>query len=213
MPANLPSARNLQVRREPQQRVQYALHENHATCPASGDCSSWDADVSRGGAACGARADRSGESCARGDGRLEDSERRLARAASAARVTPSGEARPAEIVLLVDRRGLHRRRPRHATICIHVVELRRTGSFGAALFAAAGAGVLRFHCLVCHGKQLSGMENGAIRALAQDLPGSAGMLDGGQPGGIRLHAGASIAARKRAGAVIQFADDARAINR
>jgi len=41
------------------------------------------------------------------------------------------------------------------------------------------------------------VENGAIRALAQDLVGSTGMLDGGEPGGIRIHAGASSAALMR----------------
>jgi hypothetical protein len=125
----------------------------------------------------------------------------------AQRVAPGGEARAAEIDLLVDLGGLHRRRAGHAAIRIHVAELRRERSFHAAVFPAAG--VLRFRCLVCHGNQLSGMEHGAIRVLAQDLVGSAGMLDGGKPSGIRIHAGASIAALMRCGAEIMFAHDVR----
>jgi hypothetical protein len=53
------------------------------------------------------------------------------------------------------------------------------------------------------------MEDGAIRALAKDLLGSAGMLDGGKPGGIRIHASASVAALMPRGSEIKFAHDVR----
>ena len=71
---------------------------------------------------------------------------------------------------------------------------RRARPFGAALSAASGAGVLRFCSFVRDGGELAGVENGAVRALAQNLVAATGGFDGGKHGGIRIHAVASDAA-------------------
>jgi len=190
----MPSDRNLRAAREPAQRVQYALHENHEIWPARWDRSFWDAEVARRDAARGPRANCYGEFSAGDDGRLQDSERDRVAAAPSQRVAQGGEARTAEIVVRMERWSLHRGRPGHAAIRIHVAAFSREGSRRAAVFAAAGAGLLRFRGYVRHGNQLSGTEDGAVGALPQNLAASAGNFHDWKPRGIRIHAGASRAA-------------------
>ncbi len=79
-------------------------------------------------------------------------------------------------------------------------------------FAPARAGVLRFGSIVRYGNQLCRMENGAVRALAQNLVGSAGLFDGRVPGGIWIHARASVTAWNWRGAKICFAKILTAIS-
>ena len=185
--------------REPEQRVQYALHESYSKLPAMFDRGCWSVYVLRSGATCGARANSSSELGACHAGRLQDSERGDAGAAAAAAAAPAqrtalgGESGTAEIILGIERGSLHGRRAGHATIGIHVAGFRREGSYRAPVSAIARAGVLRFRCFICHGNQLSGSEDDAVGALAQTLVDSTGKFDGGEPGGIWIHAGTSRA--------------------
>jgi hypothetical protein len=175
--------------------VQCALHENHAKCPLARDRSStWDVYIFRGAATRSARTNCSGELNQNYCGRFTDPQRNCVGAAASQRTAQGSEAGASEIVLGTDRGSLHGRGTGHAAIRSHVAELRRERSYRAAVFAAARSGVLRFSCVVCHGRKLSGMENGAVGALAQNLVVAAGYVHGGKPGGIWLHAGASAAA-------------------
>ena len=166
LPAKSLFARNCRASYGPEQCVQYALHENQAKWPSDWDLSTCGAYVSRGTAACGARANCSGEFDQNDGGGLTDSQWRGAAAAAAQRATQGSEAGCTEIVLGVACGSLHSRRAGHAAIRIHVAELRRKRSDCTTILAAACAGVLRFRCVVCHRNQLSRMENGAVGALA-----------------------------------------------
>src|SRR5580704_9437808 len=151
------------------------------------DRSTWDVYISRGAAACGARANCSGELDQNdGDG-LADSDLDGAGAAAAQRAAQGSEAGASEIVLGIDRGGLHSCRAGHAAIRIHVAEFRRARSDCTSISATARAGVLRFGCVVCHRNQLSWMENGAVRTLAKDLVDAAGRDDGGELRRIWIH--------------------------
>jgi|GEM_PF-6616393 hypothetical protein len=166
LPAKSLFARNFRASYGPEQCVQYALHENHAKWPLDWDLSTCGAYVSRGTAACGARANCSGEFDQNDGGGLRDSQRGGVGAAAAQRATQGSEAGCAEIVSGIDCGSLHCRRVGHAAARIHVAELRRERSDCTTILAAACAGVLRFRCVVCYRNQLPRMENGTVGALA-----------------------------------------------
>jgi hypothetical protein len=166
LPAKSLFARNFRASYGPEQCVQYTLHENHAKWPLDWDLSTCGAYVSCGTAACGARANCSGEFDQNDGGGLTDSQWGGAGAAAAQRATQGSEAGCAEIVLGIDCGSLHSRRVGHAAVRIHVAELRRERSDCTTILAAACAGVLRFRCVVCYRNQIPRMENGTVGALA-----------------------------------------------
>jgi hypothetical protein len=77
---------------------------------------------------------------------------------------------------------------------------------------AARAGVLRFRCFIRDGGELVGMEDGAVRALAQNLVAATGSFDGREFREIRIHANASAAALNSHGAKIKFVKMLTVIN-
>jgi hypothetical protein len=208
LPAKLSSARNLRASREPEQRVQYALHENHASARQVGiavlgmlmflvaalpAAHAQIVPVSPVHDATGDSKIPSGVVLAP----LPHSELRRA-------VKP---ALPKSFFLLtagVYAAGLDMQRSESM-----LPNFDERDPFVRPFLRLPAPAYYTSVALFCHGNQLSGMEDGAIRALAQDLVSSAGMLDGGKPGGIRIQAGASIAALMRRGAEIKFALDVR----
>lgn len=58
---------------------------------------------------------------------------------------------------------------------------------GQAARRFAHAGVVRRRSVVCHGRELAGLENGAVAALAQNLLGAASHFDRRKPGRILLY--------------------------
>src|SRR5271170_4839006 len=126
LPAKLLFLRTFRPLRGPEQCVQCALHENHASWPLGWDRGTWDVDVSRGAAACGARANCSGELDQDNGGGFQDSERDgagTAGAAAAQRAAPGDQDLVAEIVLRAERGSVHRRGSGHAAVRIHAAAL------------------------------------------------------------------------------------------
>jgi hypothetical protein len=197
LPAKSLFVRNVCVSRKPEECVQYALHENHASWPLGRNGSSWDFSGSRSTVACGARANYPSEFDQSAGGGCQDPHGNCANAAASAaahRAAQGGADRVAKNVFRAERGSVHGGGARYAAIRIHVAALRRERSSRAAVLAATSAGLLRFGSLVCYGHKLSGLENGAVGALAQNLVGAASCLDGGEPGGIWIYASASGAA-------------------